>query len=171
MHVTLRAAAQALAERLRSHERPVHVVAHSLGGLIACEALSTQADLPDGRLVLMGSPVRGSQAARAVASRWYGPPMLGPLAVRELARERDIAWRPAREVGVIAGSRSVGMGRMFAELALPNDGTVCVDETRLPGAAAHLVLDVSHTGMLFSTEVAKAAVSFLLRGQFPLGSR
>jgi hypothetical protein len=114
----------------------------------------------------MGSPVRGARAARAVAERWYGPAILGPLAVAELAREREAAWRVPREVGIIAGSRSVGAGRLFADLPLPNDGTVCVDETELPGATSRIVHDVSHTGMLFSSAVAASAVQFLATGSF-----
>jgi pimeloyl-ACP methyl ester carboxylesterase len=166
MHETLAGAAGALAGRLRSLGGTAHVVAHSLGGLIACEAFAAHADLPPGRVVLMGSPVRGARAARAVAERWYGPAMLGPLAVAELAREREIAWRLPREVGVIAGSRPVGAGRLFADLPLPNDGTVCVDETELPGATSRIVHDVSHTGMLFSSAVASSAVKFLATGSF-----
>ena len=166
MHASLRDAADALAARLRALDGPAHVVAHSLGGLVAGEAFARHGDLPDGRVVLLGSPVRGARAAREVASRWYGHAMLGPLAVAELARERDCAWRSAREVGVIAGSRSAGLGRVFADLPVPNDGTVCVDETELPGATAHLVLDVSHTGMLLSSPVAAATVRFLEKGSF-----
>jgi pimeloyl-ACP methyl ester carboxylesterase len=166
MHVSLAEAADALAARLRGRPTPVHVVAHSLGGLVACETFGTRSDLPDGRVVLLGSPVRGARAAQAVAPRWYGHAMLGPLAVAELARQRDCAWRSARQVGVIAGSRSAGLGRVFADLPSPNDGTVCVDETRLPGASAHLVLDVSHTGMLLSSAVAAATVQFLRTGTF-----
>ncbi|HEU4516698.1 MAG TPA: alpha/beta fold hydrolase [Steroidobacteraceae bacterium] len=166
MHVSLRDAADALATRLRALDGPAHVVAHSLGGLVTCEALADHGDLPDGRVVLLGSPVRGARAAREVASRWYGHAMLGSLAVAELARERDCAWRSARQVGVIAGSRSAGLGRMFADLPVPNDGTVCVDETELPGASARLVLDVSHTGMLLSSAVAAATVQFLVTGKF-----
>jgi pimeloyl-ACP methyl ester carboxylesterase len=166
MHVTLRDAADALAMRLRSLGGVAHVVAHSLGGLIACETFATHADLPPGRVVLLGSPVRGARAAREVAARWYGPVMLGPLAVAELARGRECAWQAPREVGVIAGCRSVGVGRVFADLPLPNDGTVCVDETQLPGATAQIQLDVSHTGMLLSQEVARATAAFLANGRF-----
>ena len=144
----------------------VHVVAHSLGGLVACEAFASHEDLPPGRVVLLGSPVRGSRAAREVAARWYGPAMLGSLAVAELARERDCAWRSSREVGVIAGSLSVGIGRIFADLPQPNDGTVCADETELPGSTARLVLEVTHTGMLLSQEIARAVVAFLRNGRF-----
>jgi pimeloyl-ACP methyl ester carboxylesterase len=166
MHVSLREAADLLAARIRPLGDVVHVVAHSLGGLVACEAFARHADLPPGRVVLLGSPVRGARAAREVAGRWYGPVMLGPLAVAELARDRDCAWQSSREVGVIAGSRAVGIGRFFADLPTPNDGTVCVDETALPGARAQLQLDVSHTGMLLSSAVAAATVQFLRSGSF-----
>jgi pimeloyl-ACP methyl ester carboxylesterase len=166
MHTTLADAANALAARLRSFGGTTHVVAHSLGGIVACEAYARHADLPDGRVVLMGSPVRGSRTARAVAAHWYGPAALGPLALDELARERDVAWRLPREVGVIAGSLPVGIGRAFSDLPLPNDGTVCVDETALSGATSRIVHDVSHTGMLFSSAVAESTVKFLATGSF-----
>jgi hypothetical protein len=67
---------------------------------------------------------------------------------------------------MIAGSRSAGLGRVFADLPQPNDGTVCVDETDLPGATARVVLDVSHTGMLLSQAVAAATSRFLAHGSF-----
>ncbi len=166
MRATLRDAADALAARLRSLGGTAHVVAHSLGGLVACEAYARHAGLPDGRIVLLGSPVRGSRTARAVASHWFGPAALGPLALGELAREREATWRVAREVGVIAGSLPVGIGRAFSELPVPNDGTVCLDETELTGATSRIVHEVSHTGMLFSSAVADSAVKFLASGRF-----
>ena len=166
MQMSLGEAADALAGHLRSQGEIVHVVAHSLGGLVACEAFMRHADLPAGRVVLMGSPVRGSRTARDVASHWFGPAALGPLALTELARERDAAWTLPREVGVIAGSLPVGIGRVFSELPLPNDGTVCVEETELPGATATVVIETTHTGMLLSKGVADATVAFLLKGRF-----
>ncbi len=166
MHSTLGDAADALAGMLRTLGDTAHVVAHSLGGLVTCEAFARHADLPGGRIVLLGAPVRGSRTARAVASHWYGPAALGPLALAELARERDPVALPAREVGVIAGSLPVGAGRIFADLPAPNDGTVCLDETELPGRTSRIVLEVSHTGMLFSSAVADSAVKFLASGRF-----
>ncbi len=166
MHTTLGDAADALAVRLRRLGETAHVVAHSLGGLVACEAYARHADLPAGRVVLMGSPIRGSRTARAVASHWYGPAALGSLALAELAREREPVALPSREVGVIAGSLPVGIGRVFSDLPLPNDGTVCVDESEFPGAKSRIVHEVSHTGMLFSSAVADSAVKFLTTGDF-----
>jgi pimeloyl-ACP methyl ester carboxylesterase len=141
-------------------------VGHSLGGLVILETFAAAADLPVGRIVLLGSPVQGSRAARSVAAWSFGPHLLGGLAAAELTRREPRSWRGQRELGVIAGSRSAGMGRLFAELPVPNDGTVSVDETRLAGAKAHIVLDVSHTGMLLSQAVADAAGRFLANGAF-----
>jgi pimeloyl-ACP methyl ester carboxylesterase len=166
MNTTLADAADGLAAQLRSIGGTTHVIAHSLGGLVACEAYARHAGLPDGRVVLLGSPVRGSRTAQAVAAHWFGPGALGPLALAELARRRDAPRRLEREVGVIAGSLPVGIGRVFSDLPLPNDGTVCVDETELPGATSRIVHDVSHTGMLFSSAVADSAVKFLATGSF-----
>jgi pimeloyl-ACP methyl ester carboxylesterase len=166
MHATLAEVTAALAQRLHAFDA-VHVVGHSLGGVIAFETLAAHPGLPPGRAVLMGAPLRGSRAARAVAQRWYGPPMLGPLAMAELARERDCRWHGPRELGVIAGTRAAGLGRVFADLPQPNDGTVCLDETELPGAAARATHAVSHTGMLMSAGVAESVAGFLRAGRFP----
>jgi pimeloyl-ACP methyl ester carboxylesterase len=159
--------ASALAAHLREFgDGPVHVVGHSLGGIVILEAFETPGELPPGRVVLLGSPVQGSRAARAVAAWSLGPQLLGQLAAVELTRLEPRAWRARHELGIIAGSRSAGMGRLFANLPAPNDGTVSVDETRLTGAKQHVVLDVSHTGMLMSSSVAGAVARFLERGAF-----
>jgi pimeloyl-ACP methyl ester carboxylesterase len=158
-------AAAALAEELRGFGAgPAHLLGHSLGGLVILETFERERRLPDGRVVLLGSPVRGSRAARAVASWAVGPQLLGSLATNELTRERQPVWRGPQQLGVIAGSRSVGMGRMLAELPVPNDGTVAVDETGIPGLQDQAVFDVSHLGMLLSAEVAGAVIRFLDSG-------
>ena len=166
MNSSLSEVTAALAARLRSFEGTVHTVGHSLGGVVVLETLEREAGLPPGRTVLLGSPVQGSRAARSIAAWSVGPQLLGALAVAELARERDRNWRLPREIGLIAGCRSAGLGRVFSDLSQPNDGTICVDETQLPGTTEHLVLDVSHTGMLLSSMVAWALVTFLQTGKF-----
>jgi pimeloyl-ACP methyl ester carboxylesterase len=167
MNSSLNDVTAALAARLRSFDGTVHTVGHSLGGVVVLETLERERKLPPGRTVLLGSPVLGSRAARSIAAWSLGPKLLGSLVIAELTRERVRHWSLPREVGLIAGCRSAGLGRVFADLPQPNDGTICLDETQLSGATAHRVLDVSHTGTLFSSTVAESAVAFLESGQFP----
>ena len=75
-------------------------------------------------------------------------------------------WSGRREIGVIAGSMRFGLGRLFADLESDHDGTVLVEETRLPGSKDHIVVETTHTGMLFSSEVADQAAHFLQTGAF-----
>jgi alpha/beta hydrolase family protein len=166
MHASLAEVNAALAARLRSFAGTVHLVGHSLGGVVVLETLEREGELPPGRIVLLGSPVQGSRVARSIAAWSLGPQLLGPLAVAELAREHRREWKQCRDVGIIAGCRSVGLGRLIAVLPQPNDGTICVDETRLPGATVHLVQDVSHTGMLVSRSIASLVCEFLGTGRF-----
>jgi hypothetical protein len=70
-------------------------------------------------------------------------------------------------LGVVAGTRVFGLAALLAgRLPGPSDGAVMVAETRVPGAADHLTLPVSHSGMLLSAAVARQTVAFLERGCF-----
>jgi hypothetical protein len=122
-------------------------------------------------VVLLGSPLQGSRAAQGLA-RWpIGKAMLGITMRDEFlpdvnASPMQRTWNGRRPVGVIAGSGGFGLGRLVASLDGDNDGTVLVAETQLPGAADHIVLPVTHTGMLFSGDVAKQSAEFLRNGKF-----
>ncbi len=153
----------ALAERLR-RQPAEHLVAHSLGGLIALQTLRREPDLGVQRVVCLGSPLCGSRAATGL-SRWgFGQQLLGRSA--DLLRNGIPAWNGTAQVGLIAGASGMGAGRFMAELRAPHDGTVEVEETRLQGLADHLCLRVSHTGLLASVEVASQVTRFLRDGRF-----
>ncbi len=145
---------------------PVHLVGHSLGGLLLLRFAAAHPELPLGRMVLLGSPVNGSRAARAFAALPGASIFFGSLAGGELLRDDLPHWQGAVEVGVIAGDHSLGFGRFIGHLPEPNDGTVAVEETELAGATDHVVLPVSHTGLLVSEAVVAATVRFLSRGRF-----
>jgi len=145
---------------------PVHLVGHSLGGLLLLRFAAAHPGLPLGRLVLLGSPVNGSRAARGFAALPGASIFFGQLAGTELLRDGRPRWHGPAAVGVIAGSHSLGLGRFLGQLPEPNDGTVAVDETALDGASDHLVLPVSHTGLLVSEDVVAATARFLSSGRF-----
>lgn len=156
------AAVPRLVETLR--EAPADIVAHSLGGLVALQALRDAADLPVARVVCLGSPLCGSAAAAGLArSAWTAIP-LGRSAA--LLASGCGAWEGVAEVGMIAGSTPLGLGQYFGRLQGPSDGTVAVEETRLAGLTDHVIVSASHTGLLFSVRAARQVVEFLRHGQF-----
>jgi pimeloyl-ACP methyl ester carboxylesterase len=143
-----------------------HLLGHSLGGLVILEMLKRHAPPGVGRLVLLGSPLCGSAAARNLLRYPGGRRLLGRAMAQCLADGGVRRWAGPQPLGVIAGSRPVGLGRLLGPLALPHDGTVAVAETRIEGAADHLVLPVTHLSMLWSAAVADQAVQFLREGRF-----
>jgi len=143
-----------------------HFLGHSLGGLIVLRMLDESADIAPGRVILSGTPVAGSHAARRLARLPGGRAALGRSMVEWMEPGRRIDAR-GREIGVIAGRMPVGAGRIVApDLPAPHDGAVSVEETRLPGMRDHIVLNVSHSGMLLSRAVARQAGAFLRHGAF-----
>jgi len=148
----------------------VHFVGHSLGGLVVLCMLGRESSLPPGRIVLAGSPYRDSYAGRVLAGNFIGRYALG-RSIREWLDAPKPASFAGREIGVIAGSLGVGLGRVVAtDLPAPNDGVVTVDETRLDAACDHIVLPVSHATMLVSRRVARQARAFLRDGRFDHGA-
>lgn len=154
-------AAEKIRQRMRRHgDRPVHLVGHSLGGLVAL--LATEQDAPSGRTVCLGSPLCGSQSAKRLSR--IAPTLIGKSGLRLI--DGIDAWKGSREVGVIAGNLSRGLGRLGGGLEGENDGTVRVAETRLPGISDHLVMHVTHTGLPFSAACTRQVIAFLHNGRF-----
>ncbi|MCW8845910.1 MAG: alpha/beta hydrolase [Gammaproteobacteria bacterium] len=143
----------------------VHLVGHSLGGVLILNMLNRCAPPQPGRVVCLGSPLRGSATASRLQELPGARVLVGESLEQVLARPLP-DWQGQREVGVIAGSRGMGLGRLLRRLDGPNDGTVSVSETCLPGISDHLVMDVSHTGLVLSREVAIQTDFFLHRGHF-----
>jgi hypothetical protein len=144
----------------------LHLVGHSLGGLVILKLFENGVQLPPGRIVLLGSPLNGSRAARSLARSAFGRKILGLGVQEELLPERDRRWTGQRELGVIAGKLSIGLGRLVGVHGAPSDGTVYVDETRLAGMHEHLVLRVGHTAFPFSKAAAQQTAAFLSTGRF-----
>jgi pimeloyl-ACP methyl ester carboxylesterase len=161
--------ARSLARRLSQlRADTLHLVGHSLGGLVICKMFEDTGgeSLPPGRVVLLGSPVAGSRAAHGLAKWKLGRVIMGRVVREELLVDRDRRWQYGRDLGVIAGSLSVGLGRIVNTHEGSSDGTIYVDETRIVGMKEHLVMHVSHTGLPFSATVARQTAAFLRVGRF-----
>ena len=147
----------------------IHWVGHSLGGLVILRLLERESTLPPGRVVLLGTPYSDSHSGRRLAGSAWGARALG-RSMREWLDSTKPMQFPGRELGVIAGTLSVGLGRVVApDLPAPNDGAVTVAETRLAAACDRVELPVTHTGMLLSRRVARQTGAFLRDGRFDHG--
>jgi pimeloyl-ACP methyl ester carboxylesterase len=144
----------------------VHLVGHSLGGLAILRCLQQHPQLPPGRVVFLGTPSLTSHAATALSRFRFGRTLMGHAMTEELLYAHERSWSNERELGIIAGNQPLGLARLVVDFQEANDGTVAVSETRLPGAKAHIVLPVSHTGMLLSARVAFETGQFLEHGHF-----
>ncbi len=167
VHEPLSSLVSRLRQAVARIEAPeVHLLGHSLGGLIIHRCLQLSALSRPGRVVFLGTPAGGSSAARRFAAWRLGRRLMGPLACEELLRPGGRRWDSGRELGIIAGTRPVGLGHLLLTFHEANDGMVAVSETELPGATARLTLPVTHSGMLLSARVAREAGSFLQHGRF-----
>jgi pimeloyl-ACP methyl ester carboxylesterase len=158
-----------LADFVRELDVPeVHFVGHSLGGLVIHRFLERFPEQPPGRVVFLGTPSVASRAAE-YASR-FAPiaHLMGQSVAEELLQPRERRWTHADPLGIVAGTQPLGLGQLLAHFQEENDGTVSVSETRLPGATDHIVLPVSHLGMLVSARVAHETGLFLTQGHFSL---
>lgn len=145
----------------------LHLVGHSLGGLITLAALAEAGAAWRGRAVLMGSPFAGSGCARRVGQLPGGRRVLGAARDWLCAGLDGAAAAPLDRVATVAGTFNHGVGTLLQACPPPGDGVVSVEETRLDGTVARLQVNTTHLGLLFSRRVAGAVSGFLRSGAFP----
>lgn len=156
-----------LQEFVRELSSPtVHFVGHSLGGLVIYRFLERFPDQPAGRAVFLGTPCVASRAAVQAGRIRFIASLMGKSVAEELLRPRERCWTLSRDLGIIAGTQPIGVGQFLAQFEEDCDGTVAVSETRLAGATDHILLPVSHMGMLVSPRVARETGTFLTEGRF-----
>ena len=144
----------------------VHLVGHSLGGVLALYTTSAYGLRSVQRIVLIGSPWRDSFVARKLLRRAVGRWMLGKTVPDWLRCDKPAA-PPGAEIGVLAGTLEAGLGMLIApELRGPHDGVIGADETPVAGMAGYAEARVSHAGMLVSRTVGQLVGRFLAHGRF-----
>ncbi|MEO6155184.1 MAG: alpha/beta fold hydrolase [Thermomonas sp.] len=157
-----------LARRL-SEQPGTHVVAHSLGGLLTLRAAEQVGAIHLGRIVCLGSPLAGSQAAASIVARIpAGATVVGHN--RALLASGINHIPPGLQVGAIAGCVPRGLGGVVAHFTCEHDGTVATHETRVPGLVDHAVVRASHSGLMFSDAAVRQATLFLREGRFEHGA-
>ena len=147
----------------------VHLVTHSMGGLVARVFVARYRPAHLGRVVMLAPPNQGSEIADLLRPLRAYRAAFGPAGA-QLGTRRDAATSamlgPADfELGVIAGTRALDPAGWLL-LPKPNDGKVSVEATRLAGMADHLILPATHTFIMRHPAAIAATLAFLRNGRF-----
>jgi pimeloyl-ACP methyl ester carboxylesterase len=148
-------------------EVTVHLVAHSLGNLVARRAMSD--GIPNlGRMVMIAPPNHGSFVAEAVKHLniffWIYGESGQQLSADNRAFFEELP-EPSCSFGIIAGGKGNNEG-FLPLIPGDDDGVIRVETTRLPGADDFTIIDAEHTLILFKKETLRQTVHFLRNGYF-----
>ncbi|MBF0454634.1 MAG: alpha/beta hydrolase [Magnetococcales bacterium] len=166
VRVALTQSTESLYHLWRHIPPPVYLLGHSLGGLLALHLLHRYEETRGSRLVAVGTPFLGSHSARILSRLpWVGRRVLGGSLDNGLLYGGPNRVPDGCQVGVVAGTLSVGFSRALFALESPNDGTVAVAETQLPGAQV-VQLPHTHMGLVVSRRVVELACDFFKEGLF-----
>lgn len=143
----------------------LHLVAHSMGGLVVRRLFTDHPEQRPGRIVTIATPHLSSRIARTLGGQRWGRWVLG-RAYRSLTEPLP-PWDGCRELGAIAGDMpGLGLGRIVERLPGRSDGTVGINEALPANATDTIILEAGHMGLLLSAEAARQTVCFLRQGRF-----
>ncbi len=152
----------------QSGAHKIHIVSHSMGGVVARQYLQTN-QLPDGsKVVMLSPPNQGSELSERFGDdAWYHY-FVGPAGVSLSKKEGGIipSLKAIDEsVGIIAAYRSWSVWPS-EWLPKPNDGTVSVESMKLPEMDDFILINSGHATMRFSSEIQAQIRSFIQTGRF-----
>ncbi len=146
----------------------IHVVTHSLGGIVVRQYLQTNS-LPKGsRIVMLSPPNKGSELADFFKGFFLYEWLNGP-AGNQLGTDSESvpnSLEPVNvEVGVITGNKSLNP-IYSAIVSGKDDGKVSVERAKLDEMTDFLVVPASHSFIMNDKTVMKQAAYFLKYGRF-----
>ncbi|MEM6936698.1 MAG: alpha/beta hydrolase [Pseudomonadota bacterium] len=153
---------------IRHQPTKIHLVTHSLGGILVRYYLARKVIENLGHVVMLGPPNQGSH----VVDNWRRIPgfrLLNGPAGMQLGTDPDSVPRQLGPVsfslGVIAGTRSMNP---ILSLSLPNpdDGKVHVENTKVEGMSDFIEVPHTHTFMMRAPDVLSQVLHFLRYGRF-----
>jgi len=135
----------------------IHLVAHSMGCIVARQALLSGVPRKIGRFVMLAPPNQGSPLAS----------LFGPLTRCCFPTIDQLARRPDSFVNRLLEPDGLEIGVIAARV----DWLVGVANTHLPCQRDHIVVSGTHSLMVFQSGVAREVVEFLRQGRFTAANR
>ncbi|MBV2122910.1 MAG: alpha/beta hydrolase [Candidatus Thiodiazotropha sp. (ex Ctena orbiculata)] len=150
----------------QKHTHSVHFVGHSLGGLMVRAYLQYNKVDKLGKVVLLGTPNKGAEAADHFSNSWLME-ILGPTAKALGTGENSFPnslKAPYYPVGIIAGE----INNKLNDPVIPgkDDGLVSVEATKIDGMTDFIIIETGHSSMRYNSEVAEQTIEFIKNGMF-----
>ncbi len=133
-----------------------HLVTHSMGGIVARQAMTNCELSKLGRLVMLGPPNGGSRVAAKLAC--FVGRLCPPLLQLSDSDDSFVNQLPAPE------------GVQLGVIAAQFDRVVRLEATHLPNETDHTVVPAGHGPMIFRRDVAELAANFLKFGRFEIAA-
>jgi len=146
----------------------VHMVSHSMGGILARQYLQTHELPPGGKVVMLSPPNQGSKLSEFFFGNWFYEAIVGPAGVSLTKQSEGIisSLLPVKApVGIIAAYRGWSLWPQ-SWLPEPNDGTVSLASMILPEMSDFVVVNSGHAMMRYSDKTHSYIRQFIKHGRF-----
>ena len=151
-----------------SEEETINFVGYSMGGLLARVIINQHMIKNLGKVIMIGTPNKGSQIADFLKNNRMYREILGPAGQQlttDQSKSKNILGKVNYELGIIAGSMGVyPLGWLL--LKGKNDGRVTVENTKIDGMQDHIIVPRPHFYLPYSKQVQRLTLNFLRYGKF-----
>ncbi|WP_448875096.1 alpha/beta hydrolase [Desulfobulbus propionicus] len=145
----------------------IHVVTHSMGGILLRCYLAEHQPPWLGRVVMLSPPNQGSELVDRLRRFAWFRVLFGPAGCQLGTGKEALPIRLGAvdfPLGIIIGNRpAIGLSRFFPG---PNDGKVSVQRARIDGMSDFLVLPCGHSLIMRKRPVKQQVLRFLRTGRF-----
>ena len=149
-------------------EGTINFVGYSMGGLLVRIILNKYKVRNLGKIVMIGTPNKGSEVADFLKNNRLYKKFLGPAGQQLITDQSGLQFIVGSmpyEIGGIAGSVCIyPLGALLVQGR--NDGVVSVENTKLAGMKDHIIVPYPHFYLPYSKQVHKLTLNFLRYGRF-----
>jgi triacylglycerol esterase/lipase EstA (alpha/beta hydrolase family) len=155
--------------RISDKTRTVNFIGFSMGGLLVRGIIAKHRPENLGRVVLLGTPNKGSEVADFLRNNYLYKTFFGPagqqLCVQNYLELEPLFGKIDYDLGVIAGNSTIDP---ISSYIIPDDddGKVSIESTKLEGMKDHIIISADHILMPGNKEVQRQTLEFLKNGFF-----
>jgi pimeloyl-ACP methyl ester carboxylesterase len=146
----------------------LHFVGYSMGGLLIRSYLKKYRPKNLGRVVMIGTPNKGSEVADFLKNFFLYKMLYGPAGQQLITMQENFSkiYAPIDfELGIISGNKPL-LPLSSLLIRTPHDGLVSIESSKIDEAKDHIIIPSNHTLFPYNKEMCKQVVYFLNIGKF-----